>query len=45
MHDFSRKDVPRLLAMVEEQCKILRSDLFSVTSKEVKNSWVKMKCS
>lgn len=42
MHDSSRTDVPRLLTMVEEQCKILRSDLFAVTSKEVKDSWVKL---
>lgn len=45
MHDSSRTDVPYQLTIVDEQCKILRSDLFAVTSKEVKDSWVKMKYS
>lgn len=39
--DASRKDIPIVMKPIEEQCKILRPELFAVSGKEVLKAWVR----
>lgn len=38
--DASRKDIPSLMKPVEEQCQILRPDLYAIDGKQVLDAWV-----
>lgn len=37
----SRKDIPILMKSVDEQCQILRPDLYATGGKEVFDAWVR----
>lgn len=39
--DVSRKDVTSVMKVIEEQCKILRPDLFDVEGVKVLKKWVR----
>jgi hypothetical protein len=39
--DTSKKDIPSVMKIVEEQCAILRPDIFLESGKEVIKRWVR----